>query len=134
MCYVQYILGFSGVNCEGTRSSKEQCQPTNSCDGHYTCHGETGQKICLEGYKGADCKEREFTGTSDGECPKRDQAPLECKHGNCWNKTCCCEDGYKGQLCENEIIECLSNPCVNGICKDEVGEYWCECPEVKQKL
>ena len=90
--------------------------------------------MCMVGYKGTDCKEREFTGTVDGECPKLGQIPLECKHGNCWNMTCYCDDGYEGQLCENEILECLSSPCVNGgTCKDQVGAYRCECPEGKQE-
>ena len=146
-----HFTGFSGVNCEMSNETAETteipttlapstelmttsqapsnttCEPTNSCDGHYTCNNETSEKICLDGYKGDDCKERDFNAPNDPECP-----PLgPCKNGGtCWNKTCCCVEGYEGVLCQNDIIECLSSPCVNGgTCKDEVGEYRCECLE-----
>ena len=83
----------------------------------------------MAGYKGADCKERDFNAPNDPECPSLGP----CKNGGtCWNKTCCCVEGYEGILCQNDIIECLSSPCVNGgTCKDEVGEYRCECLEGK---
>ena len=125
------ISGFSGTDCEETLPSKKPCQPTNSCDGHYTCNGETGEKICIERYKGADCKERDFNSHNDPECPSLGP----CKNGGtCWDKTCCCTVGYDGVLCKNNIIECLSSPCVNGgTCKDEVGSYRCECLEGEQE-
>ncbi|KAI0209499.1 Jouberin [Lamellibrachia satsuma] len=44
--------------------------------------------------------------------------------------TCCCVEGYGGVLCGDDIIECLSSPCVNGgTCKDDIEEYRWECPE-----
>ena len=132
------IVGFSGANCEMSNETSTEtpmtttsaaCVPTDSCDGHYTCNNETGEKICMAGYKGDDCKERDFNAPNDPECPSLGP----CKNGGtCWNKTCCCVEGYDGVLCQKDIIECLSSPCVNGgICKDEVGAYRCECPEGK---
>ncbi len=106
-----------------------ECTPTNSCEGHYTCNNETGDKICDAGYKGVECKDRDFNDLNDPECP-----PFgECKNGGtCWNKTCCCVDGYEGVLCHVEIMECFSSPCVNGgTCRDELGSYRCECLEGK---
>ena len=81
----------------------------------------------MVGYKGTDCKDRDWNKPDDPVCPSLGQ----CKNGGtCWNKTCCCVEGYDGVLCQNDIIECLSSPCVNGgTCKDEVGAYRCECPE-----
>ena len=28
-----------------------------------------------------------------------------------------------------EVNECLSNPCVNGICEDQVNSFSCECSD-----
>ena len=106
------------------------CVPTDSCDGHYTCDADTGDKVCNAGYKGAECTEKEYNGPDDPECPSLGK----CKNGGtCWNNTCCCAKGYEGQLCGSDIIECQSNPCVNeGTCKEgDIGEYKCICPEGK---
>ena len=104
---------------------KKPCNTTNSCDGHYTCNNETGDKICDPGYKGVDCKDRDFNDPNDPECP----AFGVCKNGGtCWNKTCCCVAGYEGVICHTEILECMSIPCVNGgSCRDELGFYTCYC-------
>ena len=85
-------------------------------------------KVCIAGFKGTDCKERDVQG-EDPECSTLGP----CKNGgNCWNKTCCCAKGYEGPFCGIDIIECRSNPCVNGVCKEGgIGEYKCICPEGK---
>ena len=72
-----------------------------------------------------DCKDRDIANPNDPECPSLGP----CKNGGtCWNKTCCCVDGYHGVLCHIETMECDSSPCVNGgTCKDEIGSYRCEC-------
>ena len=109
-----------------------ECRSTDSCDGHYRCHPDTGEKICSAGYKGAECKERDVQG-DDPACPTIGR----CKNGGtCWNHTCCCAKGYEGQLCGSDIIECRSSPCTNGGACFEggVGEYRCKCPEGKIKL
>ena len=50
--------------------------------------------------------------------------------GTCWAQNCCCSDGYEGDLCEAEILECESNPCGDGgTCIDYLGYYVCLCPE-----
>ena len=37
---------------------------------------------------------------------------------------CHCRPGYNGKKCENNINDCLSNPCINdGNCIDRVGDY-----------
>lgn len=43
---------------------------------------------------------------------------------------CQCSLGYTGHLCETDINECESNPCLNdGICTDLVGGYSCNCAD-----
>ncbi|XP_078703010.1 von Willebrand factor D and EGF domain-containing protein-like isoform X1 [Branchiostoma floridae x Branchiostoma belcheri] len=42
--------------------------------------------------------------------------------------TCVCP-GYTGNVCETELDECQSNPCVNGTCIDLVNGYNCTCAE-----
>lgn len=48
--------------------------------------------------------------------------------------TCKCAPGYRGDMCQNEINECLELlPCQNGaICNDKVADYDCVCPEFYQ--
>ena len=40
---------------------------------------------------------------------------------------CACAPGYTGSFCEVEINECDANPCVNGVCSDEINGYTCSC-------
>lgn len=108
-------------------SNAISCEPINTCDGHYECNNETGEKVCNDGYTGPNCKERDYNHPNDPHCPSIGP----CKNGGtCWNKTCCCVQGYVGFICGTDVMECLSNPCINGAtCEDEVGEYTCKCPE-----
>ena len=114
--------------CLGT--TVKTCVPANSCDeGHYTCN-ERNEKVCYDygvtkGYKGDECKDRNLNERIDPACP--DIGP--CKNGGtCWNKRCCCVQGYTGVICGNDIYECLSSPCLNGgICEDDIGRYTCKC-------
>ena len=118
------------MTTETMETTPVACVPSDSCDGHYTCDADTGEKVCNVGYKGAECTERAYVGADDPECPTLGV----CKNGGtCWNKTCCCAKGYSGELCGTDIIECQSQPCVNGgTCKEgNIGEYNCTCPEGK---
>ncbi|XP_040010213.1 protein crumbs homolog 1-like isoform X3 [Xiphias gladius] len=40
---------------------------------------------------------------------------------------CSCSSGWEGELCEIEINECSSGPCVYGTCKDLQADYKCDC-------
>uniref|UniRef100_A0A673BPW1 Crumbs cell polarity complex component 2b n=1 Tax=Sphaeramia orbicularis TaxID=375764 RepID=A0A673BPW1_9TELE len=40
---------------------------------------------------------------------------------------CSCSPGWEGELCEKEINECLSGPCVYGACTDLLADYRCNC-------
>ena len=40
---------------------------------------------------------------------------------------CLCADGFTGSVCQHDIDDCLSQPCVNGRCEDLVNGYMCYC-------
>lgn len=40
---------------------------------------------------------------------------------------CSCIAGWEGKLCETEVNECSSDPCVFGTCQDLLGDYQCHC-------
>ena len=39
--------------------------------------------------------------------------------------TCTCFSGLSGEICQENIDECRSAPCVNGTCADDVKGYTC---------
>ncbi|KFV73427.1 Protein crumbs 1, partial [Dryobates pubescens] len=41
--------------------------------------------------------------------------------------SCACSAGWGGLLCESNIDDCQSNPCVHGDCVDAVADFQCEC-------
>lgn len=55
-----------------------------------------------------------------------------CEHGGrCVNLPgsfkCECPAGIGGSRCENNINECIENPCKHGTCLDKIGSYDCVC-------
>lgn len=41
---------------------------------------------------------------------------------------CVCPEGKQGELCGEDVDECLSAPCTVGVCINTARGYRCECP------
>ncbi|KAF1480163.1 hypothetical protein FQV08_0005165, partial [Pygoscelis antarcticus] len=41
--------------------------------------------------------------------------------------SCACSAGWGGLLCESNLDDCQSSPCVHGDCVDAVADFQCEC-------
>ena len=43
--------------------------------------------------------------------------------------TCACPTGYTGDVCLDDVNECLNTPCQNGgTCTNTDGSFTCACP------
>ena len=84
----------------------------------------------MDGWTGSLCTDRNYTDSaSDPACPAGSGSSGCRNGGTCFNATCCCADGYEGDLCQNEVDECASSPCGSGTCIDIVNGFWCFCPD-----
>ncbi|KAM4722871.1 protein crumbs homolog 1 [Rhinophrynus dorsalis] len=69
----------------------------------------------------------------DTNCQTSDPcASHPCMHGGTCHDmfthpVCTCPAGRTGALCEVDVNECLSNPCLHGNCTDSVAGYMCQC-------
>ncbi|KAA0702211.1 von Willebrand factor D and EGF domain-containing protein [Triplophysa tibetana] len=42
---------------------------------------------------------------------------------------CVCTPGFAGRICEMDLNECWSNPCLAGTCLDKISSFACICPK-----
>ena len=119
--------GYSGDNCE------YEVHPVNLCsEDNYPCF--TGNCTygldsytcsCPANYSGDNCE--------IGSPPMTQCDSNPCQHGgecslmNSDNYICTCSPGFTGTHCQINIDDCSSNPCVNGVCRDGINGYECEC-------
>ena len=106
-----------------------------SCESGGTCLDWNGAPV--PGSSTVDSEACELGGTcfTDG-VEVEAEVERDCVHnGNDWDVgtsldayTCSCQLGWNGTHCELDINECASDPCVNGVCVDEIGDFNCECP------
>uniref|UniRef100_A0A3Q3W0B5 Cubilin n=1 Tax=Mola mola TaxID=94237 RepID=A0A3Q3W0B5_MOLML len=121
----------------GYEGDGRSCTQTNICatnnGGCYplaTCTSTPGASIpictCPSGYIGNGYGPTGCTQTSN-IC----QTSNPCANGQCVvtpGYTCNCSPGWQGPICDQNINECLSNPCLNGgTCTDGVNGFTCTC-------
>ncbi|XP_033736405.1 uncharacterized protein LOC117324594 [Pecten maximus] len=104
----------------------------NPCQSGGTCHNNLGVTHCV-------CTDQNYGYTCETVCP--------CQYGTCVKEpansgsdsrifeiggeklSCNCTTGYTGVHCDQDIDDCLGDPCSNGgVCVDGVQSYICECP------
>ncbi|CAL4154580.1 unnamed protein product, partial [Meganyctiphanes norvegica] len=131
--------GFKGDQCEINIDDCESspCQHGSTCADlikDYQCH-------CFDGYDGKNCENdiEECASApcqNEATCLERSNLTLyEPEFGYFDNFTyetaggfiCECVPGFTGNLCEINIDECESSPCVSGECIDGINSYRCDC-------
>ena len=119
------------ADCLSGCESHDHCSPS-PCGAHGTCTStDAGYECeCQSGFTGQNC--------SDTDHCLSDRNPCSLAHStNCLNHpegtgaVCVCSPGWGGDICDEDIDECLSDPdrCNGGTCINRQGNYSCEdCP------
>ena len=68
-----------------------------------------------------------------GDIPPAVYVPNPCANGDCRaigeSFTCDCDDGWDGDLCEENVDDCAGEPCRRGTCVDLIDGFECDCPD-----
>ncbi|XP_063747003.1 protein crumbs homolog 1 isoform X1 [Eleginops maclovinus] len=132
--------GYAGVDCE---------EEVDMCENHLCAHGGTCLQgadryacLCPENYTGSLCNDRiEEIPWYIAVRKVRPKLPVSVcgddtrnytcfNGGNCTERelTCDCPSGFTGLRCEQEVDECMSNPCLNGgYCRNLINKFVCVC-------
>ncbi|XP_070188097.1 uncharacterized protein [Littorina saxatilis] len=116
------LSGFNGNRCEENINdcSLQSCNRKGTCIDQvngFTC-------ACLENYQGNQCEQQELRGCDIFPCGENST----CRNTNDYHRVCDCFPGFTGPLCDMEINECESQPCLNGgTCTDKVNGFECAC-------
>ncbi|KAK1785937.1 hypothetical protein P4O66_017687, partial [Electrophorus voltai] len=118
-------------------SCSDYCRPRDDTFGHFTCDS-SGNRICLEGWKGEYCSDRKYPFNSAGDSGTLTHFPFfsfsfltaicssgcSDEHGYCETPgKCKCRIGWQGPLCD----KCERHPgCLHGTCSQP---WQCNCKE-----
>jgi hypothetical protein len=131
---------YEGIFCEVKKEVKkiepcpeDACEPNGECisdfDGGYYCK-------CADGSEGLDCKQSildpcllsDESNVDQKRSPCGDFGVCEVTNSSTLGFKCICLDSYTGMLCDSKIQVCLSDPCVNGECKEtNTFDFECVC-------
>ncbi|RNA36054.1 nidogen and EGF-like domain-containing 1 isoform X1 [Brachionus plicatilis] len=106
VCFFEFNIQTFAQNISNCPSFP--CQNNGSCNevfNGYAC-------LCPAGYAGTYCE-------AFFPCLNESNAK-QCRNGVCIQTSanswkCHCSPGFNGPTCNNDINECLSNPCINGV-------------------
>ncbi|OAF66441.1 hypothetical protein A3Q56_05849, partial [Intoshia linei] len=114
---------FYGLKCD------IYCIPSDTCDGHYKCDGNSGEKICLESWTGENCEIKTPDYQNSKDLDKHCSENTICFNGGyCYDQGCCCRDNFKGEYCEIYLKICKDDTCKNnGVCIELQSQYYCKC-------
>jgi cubilin len=121
-----------GITCEfvGTcRMNNGGCHPSAQGFENMAISSAFRECRCPAGYVGSGVGPNGCVAQSGTNC---NSSP--CVHGSCITSgntfSCICSPGYTGTLCDQEINECLPNPCQNGgTCTDQQNGFLCVCTD-----
>eukprot|EP00057_Strongylocentrotus_purpuratus_P011936 XP_011666410.1 PREDICTED: latent-transforming growth factor beta-binding protein 4-like [Strongylocentrotus purpuratus] len=124
------IDGTYGCTCDSgfeANDSGTACDDVNECAGvpnpcgNGECTNTHGSYMCV-------C-DSGFTISEDGSTCDVECGGAVCQNaGACVSSQCKCVNGFTGSMCENDIDDCILDPCENGgSCTDEVNAYTCAC-------
>ncbi|XP_053718773.1 protein crumbs homolog 1 isoform X1 [Synchiropus splendidus] len=133
-------VGYTGADC---KEEVDVCENHLCAHGGTCLHGPEGYAcLCPENYTGPLCNERvaELPWYIPGK-NVRPRLPVSVcgdntrnytcfNGGNCTERelSCDCPPGFIGHRCEQEVDECVSNPCLNGgYCRNLINKYLCVC-------
>lgn len=114
--------GFRGSQCE---ENINDC-PVNACTGRGTCIDGVNSYTCdcVDNFSGTFCQTKQKNGCDIFPCG----ANSTCRPTNDYHRVCDCFPGFTGPLCDREINECESQPCINGgTCHDLINGFICSC-------
>ncbi|XP_071107671.1 uncharacterized protein [Haliotis cracherodii] len=134
---------YDGRCVDGSNSYSCSCKPgfgDDHCQNEaiLCTAGRCSNGICISNYDNvtADCVcEDPFVEDSNGECARINFcSPTPCTTNNterCDSLSdgyrCVCKSGYEGSLCQHNIDDCASTPCVHGTCTDKLTTFSCQC-------
>ncbi|XP_076877600.1 milk fat globule EGF and factor V/VIII domain containing b [Brachyhypopomus gauderio] len=114
--------------------SGEVCE-NNVCLNGGTCVTSEGKDafkcICVDGFTGDTCNETETGPCHPNPCKNDGICEVDSsQRGDVFTGYVCrCPKGFSGSHCQNNVNDCLGQPCQNGgQCRDLDGGFSCKCP------